>query len=196
MLKMLRKLYYRNAEKKFFKKVCAGENVHLIGRADCRNGGNRQNVRIGNHGYIGCQFQALVGGKIKVGNNAYIGAGTVLQAKECIEIGNNVIISNNVLVIDNNNHPIDPAKRLEMSACQDYMTDELWTWKYAESKPIVIEDNVWIGRDARVLKGVTIGKGSIVALGAIVTKDVPPYTVVAGNPAKVVKQLAPPEVQQ
>ena len=55
------------------------------------------------------------------------------------------------------------------------------------------EDNVWLGRDCRIMKGVTVGKGSIVALGAIVTKDVPPYTVVAGNPAKVVKQLPSPE---
>ena len=54
---------------------------------------------------------------------------------------------------------------------------------------LMIQDNVWIGRDSRIMKGVTVGKGSIVALGSIVTKDVSPYTIVAGNPAKVVKQL-------
>ena len=108
---------------------------------------------------------------------------------EKIEIGNDVIIANNVLLVDNNNHPTSPEERMKMSQCDDFLRDELWSWKYAESKPIVIDDNVWIGRDSRILKGVTVGKGSIVALGAIVTRDVPPYSVVAGNPAKVVKTL-------
>ena len=106
------------------------------------------------------------------------------------------MISNNVIIVDNNNHPIEPKMRLKMTSCKDYLNDELWSWKYAESKPIVIEDNVWIGRDSRIMKGVTIGKGSIVALGAIVTRDVPPYSVVAGNPAKVVKILDPLEDEQ
>jgi acetyltransferase-like isoleucine patch superfamily enzyme len=61
----------------------------------------------------------------------------------------------------------------------------LWSVEYAESSPVIIEDSVWIGRDVRVLKGVTIGEGSIVAAGAIVTKDVPPYSLCYGNPAKV-----------
>ena len=56
--------------------------------------------------------------------------------------------------------------------------------------PIVIEDNVWIGKRAAILKGVHIGKGSIIGLGAIVTKDVPPYCIVAGNPARIVKTLS------
>ena len=80
-----------------------------------------------------------------------------------------------------------------MSFCDNFMTDKLWSWEFAESSPIKICDNVWIGRDARILKGVTIGEGSIVALGAIVTKDVPPYSIVAGNPASVVKYLSQTE---
>lgn len=64
-----------------------------------------------------------------------------------------------------------------------------WKWHHAEAAPIVIEDDVWIGEYAAIMKGVTIGKGAIVAAHAVVTKDVPAYTVVAGNPAKVVKDL-------
>lgn len=157
--------------------------------ARCQNSGPKNNVVIGKHCTISALFQALYGGKITVGNNVYIGCNTILQSKESVAIHDNVIIANNVVVVDNNNHPTSPTARLSMSACDNYMKDELWTWKHAESKPIVIEENVWIGRDARILKGVTIGKGSIVALGAVVTHDVPPYTVVAGNPAKVVKHL-------
>lgn len=195
MIDTLRKLRSNIAGKRFQRKACVGYDVHWIGRVGCTNSGSKENVRIGNHGYIGGQFQALCGGKIVVGNNIYIGAGSIIQAKEQIEIGNNVIIANGVLLVDNNNHPTNPASRLEMSKCDNYMTDELWTWKDAKSKPIKIEDNVWIGKNATIMKGVTVGEGSIVALGAIVTRDVPPYTIVAGNPAVVVKQLPKPEVK-
>lgn len=144
---------------------------------------------IGNHGCCFGIFQALCNGKIRVGNNIYIGSGTHIQSKEKVIIGDNVIISNDVLICDNNNHPTSPEKRALLSECEDYMTDELWSWKYASSKPIVIEDNVWVGKNAVIMKGVTIGKGSIVGLGAIVTHSVPDYCVVAGNPATVVKKL-------
>lgn len=104
-----------------------------------------------------------------------------------ILIGNDVIIATNVRIFDNNNHPTSPTQR-EMMSHNDFY-GELWTWKYAEHKPVVIGDNVWIGEFSAILKGVTIGKGSIVASHSVVTKDVPPYVIVAGNPARVVKRL-------
>nr|WP_306798988.1 DapH/DapD/GlmU-related protein [Clostridium perfringens] len=64
-----------------------------------------------------------------------------------------------------------------------------WEWTNSINSPIIIEDNVWIGEFVRIMKGVTIGEGSIVGANAVVTKDVQPYTVVAGNPARIVKSL-------
>lgn len=187
------KLRY-NAILKSFK--CGGlvdkSTTFMLG-ASCRNSGSQENIVIGKHCVMGGSCIALYGGKISIGNNVYIGPGTSLQAKESITVGDNVIIANNVILLDNNNHPTSPEMRLKMSACEDFIHDELWSWKYAESAPVVIEENVWVGRDARILKGVTVGKGSIVALGAVVTKDVPAYCVVAGNPARVVKELPKPE---
>ncbi len=173
-------------------KRCAqlGNDVTFSTSSFCVNTGPKENVRIGNHCCFRGGIQALFGGKVRIGNNLFFGSGSCIQAKEQVVIGDNVIIASNVLIVDNNNHPVSPPKREEMSMCEDYMTDPLWTWEYACSKPIIIEDNVWIGRDSRILKGVTVGRGSIVALGAIVTKDVPAYTVVAGNPAVVVKDLS------
>lgn len=191
----------------FYKKICNAKErkkflsiaqvdpvtLKLMSSAKCHILNREASIRIGAHCTVGALFEVGFGGEIQVGSNTYIGPGSILQSKEKIIIGNNVIVANNVLIVDNNNHPTDPAARLKMSQCNDFLNDELWSWKYAESAPIVIEDNVWIGRDSRIMKGVTVGKGSIVALGAIVTKDVPPYTIVAGNPAKVVKHLFAPE---
>ena len=183
----------RSIKNNFLKKSSVSPDTVFMLGASCRNSGDRSSVSIAGHCTVGAAFLALYGGKISVGKNTYIGAGTSIQSKDSISIGENVIIANNVLLIDNNNHPTAPEMRLKMSQCDSFLTDELWSWKYADSLPIVIEDNVWIGRDSRILKGVTVGKGSIVALGAIVTHDGPPYCVVAGNPAKVVKRLAEKE---
>lgn len=185
----LRKWVIRRKKKEFEKYAIVGQDIQYSTYSRCWNTGSRENVVIGNHGCIFCFIQALWGGKVFIGDNIYIGSRTIIQSKEHVTIGNNVIISNNVTIVDNNNHPTEPADRLAMSACRDYMTDELWTWKYAASKPIVIEDNVWIGKNAAIMKGVTIGNGSIVAMGAVVTHDVAPCTLVAGNPAKEVKRL-------
>lgn len=186
-------MQFKKQKQRFIKNCIVKDTpVFLLG-VNCENTGNKENVIIGAHCTLGVKMQVFFGGKVTIGNNTYIGTQTIIQSKVSVSIGNNVMISNNVLIVDNNNHPTDPAMRLKMCACEDFMNDELWSWKYAESNPVVIEDNVWIGRDSRILKGVTVGKGSIVALGSIVTKDVPPYTIVAGNPAKVVKHLTPPE---
>ncbi len=73
--------------------------------------------------------------------------------------------------------------------CLNGFYGPLWQWQEAASKRVVIEDNVWIGEYSAIMKGVTIGKGSIVGCHSVVTHDVPPHCIVAGNPAKVVKRL-------
>ncbi len=185
----LKKLIMQKKENEIRKKAIVGKNIQFATSSGVLNTGKRDNIVIGNHGCCFGIFQAMCSGKIIVGNNIYIGSGTYIQSKERVTIGDNVIISNNVLICDNNNHPTDPEERMLLSECENYMTNELWTWNYAHSKPIVIEENVWIGKNAVIMKGVTIGKGSIVGLGSVVTHDVPEYCVAVGNPARVVKKL-------
>lgn len=187
--KIIKKIVLYNRERQIRKKAIIGNNIQFATSSGIMNTGKRENVVIGNHGCCFGILQALCNGKINIGNNIYIGSGTHIQSKEQVIIGDNVIISNDVLICDNNNHPTSPEERLLLSECENYMTNELWSWKYANSKPIVIEDNVWIGKNAVIMKGVTIGKGSIVGLGSIVTHNVPKYSVVVGNPATVVKRL-------
>ena len=188
--KIFRKIKLRQVNKNFLSKVSADKKeLNILINARSVNTGPKENIVIGKHCTVDCVLRALFGGKIVIGDNNFISYHTELQSAELIKIGNNVIISNNVLITDNNNHPTDPKMRLNMSKADNYLNSELWSWQYADKKPVIIEDNVWIGRDARILKGVTIGEGSIVALGAVVTHDVPKYSVVAGNPARVVKTL-------
>ena len=148
---------------------------------------NKYDIVIGKRCEIKGQLFSFEGGKILFGNNVFMNYNSFIGSMEAVTIGNDVIIATNVRIFDNNNHPTSPTQR-EMMSHNDFY-GELWTWKYAEHKPVVIGDNVWIGEFSAILKGVTIGKGSIVASHSVVTKDVPPYVIVAGNPARVVKRL-------
>lgn len=117
------------------------------------------------------------GSKIIIGNNVGI-SGTTINATTTITIGDNTIIGSGCLITDTDSHPILAAER------------NLPDWpKYTKSKPIVIGKNVFIGARSIVLKGVTIGDGAVVGAGSVVTKDVPANTIVAGNPAKVIKTI-------
>ena len=98
------------------------------------------------------------------------------------------MISHNVNIADTNSHEIDALERhtsfkeiMQEGKHPDYPT--------VKTKPIIIEDDVWIGFNSIILKGVTIGKGAIIAAGSVVTKDIPPFSMVAGNPAKIIKTI-------
>lgn len=161
--------------------ICPKSNIFVRDRGKVVIGKNCDIL-----GVLSTQDDAI----ISIGNYTTIRGNSLVGACAGISIGNHVIISNNVHIYDNNNHPTDPQKRIEL--CESGFYSKLWNWRNSASSPIVIEDNVWIGERATILKGVTIGRGSIVACDSVVTKSVPPYCIVAGNPAKVVKQLNEP----
>ena len=147
------------------------------------------NIKIGNHCEIAGSLISQDDGRITIGDCTMIRENSIIGSICNITIGSYVIISNNIHIYDNNNHPTDPAARKEM--CKQDFHGDCWRWKYSEYAPVVIKDNVWIGERSTILKGVTIGEGAIVASNSVVTKDVPPYSIVAGNPAKVVKKIDP-----
>jgi acetyltransferase-like isoleucine patch superfamily enzyme len=149
--------------------------------------------------YYNCRISSWGEGKIKIGAHCSFGSGTKIDCRESITIGDYVLISWDVLMADFDPHPIDPEERAnEMQHSQDLIWPKFSREPRHEidykanfvMKPIVIEDKVWIGERALILKGVRIGYGSLVAAGAVVTRDVPPYSIVAGNPAEVVKTLS------
>lgn len=171
--------------KHFYKKAECGANLAVSEAA---------HVIIQKNGYckIGdnCDIQGLLfcnNGKIIIGANTTVRYATVINAVNEIIIGNQVIISNNVHIYDSNSHPTNPQVRNDM--CLKGFYHRQWDWVCSENKRIIINDNVWIGERATILKGVEIGKGSIVGCDSVVSKDVPEYCIVAGNPAKIVKYL-------
>lgn len=161
-----------------------GKNTQLRKRFLINN--NDGEISIGDNSCLNCALYAF-GGSILIDDNAYIGHSDIMSLQS-IRIGKNVIISDDCIIMDNNNHPTSMKMREEMSNSHDFF-GPLWKWNKSDSKPIIIEDNVWIGKRAIILKGVTIGKGAIVAIGAVVTKSVKPGTIVGGNPAKEIKIL-------
>lgn len=149
--------------------------------------GDPGRVSIGRNASILGRLYVQGDGRIDIGDYTTVRYGSVIQAVESVEIGSHVIISHDVVIQDNNNHPTSPRARHELS--ESKFAPELNAWTQSASAPIVIEDHVWIGLRAVVLKGVRIGRGSIVGACAVVTKNIPAFSVVAGNPARVVKQL-------
>ena len=122
---------------------------------------------------------------LSIGSNTYIGGATISCANN-INIGNNVQIAWGVIIMDHNSHSLDYKKRKNDLP---NTFKNIKTWEDVTISEVKIHDDVWIGVNSVILKGVTIGKGSIIAAGSVVTKDVEPMIVVGGNPAKILKRL-------
>ncbi len=116
---------------------------------------------------------------IRIGEYANFTA-TIIVASNHIEIGDRVWIGSNTIIVDTDFHPLYPNQRLVSPSA-------------ANHSPVVIDDDVFIGMNCLILKGVHIGKCSVVGAGSVVTRNVPPNVIVAGNPAVIVKQDVVPE---
>jgi acetyltransferase-like isoleucine patch superfamily enzyme len=117
-------------------------------------------------------FYSAYGLDIRLGQRVFINQCCTLYDMGGVDIADRVMIGPNVNIITTG-HPLQPSQRRT----------------YVEAKPIVIEKNVWIATGATILGGITVGENSVVAAGAVVTKDVPPNSFVAGVPAKVIRSL-------
>lgn len=165
----------------YLKNVKLGKNVRFYGKTyfyrrpdSCIEIGNSCGFRsLSNSNLIGinrnCAISTLAkGAEIGIGNNCGF-SGTVIGAAERILIGSKVRCGANTLITDNDWHLDDPRS--------------------SKPKPIIIHDHVWIGEGAKILKGVQIGKNSIIGAGSVVTKSIPANAIAAGNPCLVIKPL-------
>ena len=148
--------------------------VHVAQNAEIQIGDNCRfmSKTIGN--FIGINHRCILsssnsGSQLVIGNNCGF-SGTSIWCFEKITIGDNVKVGANVVIMDGDAHQDDP--------------------RAGKNKPVVIEDNVWIGANVIVLKGVTIGRNSLIGAGSVVVKNIPPNMVAAGNPCVPIKSLS------
>lgn len=153
-------------------------------------------VTVGRDSMIGCSFIfESEEGEIRIGERCFVGGGTALISRSGITIGNDVWIAWGCYIYDHDSHSMEWRHRTEdiFQQIADYRKSGNYTlnkdWSHVKSAPIVIGDKVWMGFESVILKGVTIGEGAIVGARAVVTRNVEPWTVVAGNPARVVKSV-------
>ena len=169
----------------FFEPVNAWKDRAIAAMPVINNSTNTDEVRERLSELIGMEIDASTtifppfhinfGRQLRIGKNVFIN-----HACSCVDLGG-ITIEDNVLIgprvnLVSENHPINPADR-----------------QYLVGAPVVIKRNAWIGAAATILPGVTVGENSIVAAGSVVTKDVPPNTIVGGVPAKVIKMI---EIQE
>jgi acetyltransferase-like isoleucine patch superfamily enzyme len=162
-----------------------GEGVELWGSVEKRHP----------HGIIAIGEKSRISGylvieraesRLSIGKNTLVGPETIVDCAERITIEDDVLISYECIISDCDNHSLSYSKRKNDL--------ELWrqsqhNWALAAKAPVTIKKGAWLGARTIVLKGVTIGEGAVVGMGSVVTKDVPPFTIVAGNPARVIREI-------
>ena len=168
------------------------EDVHLYSSCRIVNLQTRRGaIQIGGHSHIRGELLVFAhGGDLRIGESCYIGEHSRIWSANSVGIGDRVFISHGVNIHDNNSHSVSAALRFRHFQ-QIVSTGHPSTFEDVASAPIVIEDDVWIGFNSTILKGITIGQGAIVGAASLVANDVPAYTIVAGSPARVIGNSRP-----
>lgn len=153
------------------------------------NAGTVQAITLGEHTHVRGELLTFGhGGEIRIGDYCYIGEGTRIWSAVSIRIGDRVLISHNVNIFDNDTHPIEDAAARHRQFVEIITAGHPRRINLNEA-PVIIEDDVLIACQSIILSGVRIGRGAVVAAGSVVTRDVPPFTIVAGNPAQVIRTI-------
>lgn len=181
------KKYIRDRELEHFSKIADIDSGATIApSANIYNCQAKSDIKIGNKTIISGELVTFGhGGQIHIGDYSFVGGGTKIWSAKRITIGNRVLIAHNVNIHDQNSHPMDSKER-HLDQIQ-IMEKGFQKTNNLNEKEIVIHDDVWIGFNATILKGVTIGRGAIIGACCVITKDVPEFAVVIGNPPAIVK---------
>ena len=142
-----------------------------IGRRVIINGPLR--LSMGDHSALYDNVALVGNGEIRIGAGSTLGNNCVVACVERVDIGNNVMVAGYCYIVDQDHDFSSPHVPIAKQGVR--------------SAPVVIDDDVWIGSHAVVLRGVHIGRGAVVGANSVVTSDVPEYSVVAGNPARVIR---------
>lgn len=187
--RLLKKVYQKLSKKAPITKhptgVFIGTNSEVKGGIFIRQLGGK--IIVGDNclieGNLGTETSNAI---LNVGNNVYIGDSIIVSTLE-LTIEDDVLISSGCLIQDSDNHNVHYS--LRKNDCQDWKQNQYHNWEITPKAPVKICRGAWIGAKAIILKGVVIGEGAVVGAGSVVTKNVSPYTIVAGNPAKFIKTI-------
>ena len=162
-----------------------GINTDVVGTLEIRKVGGT--IFVGNdcliEGYVVCENE---GSQVVIGNNVYIGGSTVIDCAKSVTIEDDVLISYHVTIADTDGHSTQfSIRKNDLQAFRQGRVD----WSSIPSMSILIKRGAWIGARSIILKGVTIGEGAIVGAGAVVSRDVPDWSIVVGNPAQILRQI-------
>lgn len=164
--------------------VC-GDGTRIPGNVEKRGANSR--IEVGR----GCLISGMLvtetpNSLVKIGDNVLVGAESIVAAASSITIEEDVLISYRCIITDSDNHSLRYSER--KNDLKAWLTGT-HDWSRVKTVPVRICKGAWIGAQVIVTKGVTIGEGAVCGMGSVVTRDVAPYTVVAGNPARVVREL-------
>lgn len=182
LLPLVAKMLYREPLMRYrCSKV--GARLNLEGEIPLIIGGGR--IEIGDDVLIGRRNTWVVGTKASTGAELIIETGAAINyaitisVMKSVRIGRGTLLAANVQIYDNPSHPLDPDRRARGEGV-----------RLDEARPVVLGNNVWVATGSLILSGVEIGDNSVVGAGSVVTKSVPPNSLVAGNPARVIRSLA------
>jgi acetyltransferase-like isoleucine patch superfamily enzyme len=209
MIKILKKLIHKiyvigkfeenkiSAQKRqelFHKAATIHETAHISEEARIYNNSRSSDkLRINaNSRIMGHLFLFDSGGEIEIGQDCFVGPDTRIWSAKKITIGSRVLIAHSVNIHDNISHPLDANIRYKEYV--SFYKTGIHNFVDLRAKEVIIEDDVWIGFNSIILKGVHIGRGAIIGAGSVVTKDVEAWTVNVGNPLRCVQKLQPVDV--
>jgi acetyltransferase-like isoleucine patch superfamily enzyme len=183
-------LTYVMWHRKFFIRYsCSvGSGVKVTHRAEVfHHGMDKNQINLGNFVVLDGTLEVYKAGVMTIGDYSYVGRARIYCANR-VSIGEHCLISDNVCVMDSDLHPLSATKRAviaerwAMGEFPDVYTD-------TPNAPVTLENHCWIGFGSAILKGVRVGEGAIVGSNSVVTHDVPPWTIVAGNPARIIREI-------
>jgi galactoside O-acetyltransferase len=125
------------------------------------------------------------GGIIQIGSRTFVGRSDFVCYRSLV-VGDDVIMSWGITVVDHDSHSLEWAKR--KNDVRDWRKGQK-NWEHVPHAPVVVGHKAWVGFNVSILKGVTIGEGAVIGACSVVTRDIPPYSLAVGNPAKVVRSL-------
>jgi len=178
-------------QKRLNEMALVGENVWISGEALILNNAHpKEKLSIGKNSRImGSLLLFDFDGEIEIGEDCFIGPDTRVWSAKKIKIGSRVLIAHNVNIHDNISHPLDAYERYKENL--NFVNTGIHTKTDIKSAEIVIGDDVWIGFNVTIMRGVKIGEGAIIGSNTLVKDDISPWTVNIGNPSRVIRIMEP-----